>query len=98
MAVSSAVPLICGALVVILAGETRRQVRTMVAMTMAGYDEPLSLAARDRLAAAAARLIAADERLARREISVVDHELIWWQVYDRIEKDATTPSRHEQPH
>jgi hypothetical protein len=98
LAVSAAVPLTGGAIVVSLAGEARRQVRTMVAVTMAGYDEPVSLAARDTLSALAARLIDADERLARHEISVVDHELIWWQVYDRVEHDAATSTRHEQPH
>lgn len=98
LAVSTAVPVIGGGVIVILAGEARRQVRTIVAITMAGYDEPSALADRDRLAAAAARLIDADERLARREISVVDHELIWWQVYDRIEQDMAARSRHEQPH
>lgn len=98
LAVSTAVPLVAGVVIVTMAGEARRQVHTIVAITMAGYDEPLSLAARDRLATAAARLIDADERLARHEISVVDHELIWWQVYDRIEQDAATRSPHEQPH
>ena len=94
LAVSTAVPLVGGAVVVTLAGEARRQVHTMIAVTMAGYDEPLSIATRDALAISAARLIDADERLARHEISVVDHELIWWQVYDRIEHDAATPTPH----
>src|SRR5689334_14159764 len=57
LAVSTAVPLVGGAVVVTLAGEARRQVHTMVAVTMAGYDDPLSIAARDALAISAARLI-----------------------------------------
>ena len=78
-----------GVAVVMLAGDARRRVHTMVAITMAGYDDPDSCAFRDTLLGLAATLLEADERLARGELSPVDHELIWWRTYDRMQPDAT---------
>ena len=76
-----------------MAGEARTRVRTMDATTMVGYDDPAALAARDRLGALAATLVDADELLVRGEICPVDHELIWWRVYDRLQDEITSSHR-----
>ncbi len=67
------------------AGPSRGQVKTMAATVSAGYHDPRSAARRDQLGKLALALMDADERLERGQISAVDHELTWWQVYDEIE-------------
>ncbi|KWX25449.1 hypothetical protein AFM11_04110 [Mycolicibacterium wolinskyi] len=67
-----------------MAGEARTRVRSMLVTTMLGYPDATAEANRDRLAELAAVLLEADDRLAHGDIGVVEHELIWWQVYDRL--------------
>jgi hypothetical protein len=67
------------------AGAARSQVKTMAATVSALYPDPRSAARRDKLGKLALTLTDADERLERGQISPVDHELTWWQVYDEIE-------------
>ncbi|MBU8827241.1 DUF6611 family protein, partial [Mycolicibacterium goodii] len=88
--VSTAITVAAGAAAAALAGEARTQVRTMMATTMAGHDDEAARAARDRLHDLASALLDADDRLARREISPVDHEAVWWRVYNRMD-DAASP-------
>lgn len=90
---STAVFVGSGLAVVMLAGDARNRVRTLVATTMAGYDDPDSHAGRDTLLGLAGALIEADERLDRGELSPVDHELIWWQIYDQVQAAHPVPSR-----
>jgi Family of unknown function (DUF6611) len=84
IAISTALYLGSGLVAVAMAGDPRRQVRTMGAMVMAGHHDPLSVAMRDKLVNLAGLLIEVDEQLARGEISATDHELIWWRVYDQM--------------
>jgi hypothetical protein len=81
---STAVYLGLGLVATAMAGDTRRQVRTIGAMVMAGHNDPLSSAIRHNLENLASILLEADEQLARGEISPTTHELTWWQVYDAI--------------
>jgi hypothetical protein len=76
-----------------MAGAPRTRVRTIAATVMAGYHSPFSVAARDRLELMAATLTEADERLASGDISVLQHEMVWWQVYDRM-SPSTAPGIH----
>jgi hypothetical protein len=62
-------------------------------MVMAGYHDPASVAARDRLEELAATLMDADDRLASGHISALQHEMVWWQVYDRM-SPTTAPGMH----
>jgi hypothetical protein len=91
--ISTAVFLGCGAAAVALGGSTRNQVRTMTAMTMAGFDDPTSVAERDKLESLAEMLLEADKRLQSRQISPIDHEMIWWQVYEQAAQQNRPPLR-----
>ncbi|MCV7068745.1 hypothetical protein H7H51_28970 [Mycolicibacterium farcinogenes] len=88
--ISTAVAAATGAVTLGLSGGGYHRVRTMSATTMGGYDDPDSCALRDRLVALAALLLRADEDRARGEITAVDHELIWWQVYNLMQDSATS--------
>jgi len=93
VAVSTAAYLGSGLVAVSMAGDSRRRVRTMGAMVMAGHHDPLSVALRDKLENLAGWLMEADEQLARGQISATDHEMIWWRVYDRM--GPPSPAVHE---
>lgn len=88
--VSAAITLAAGAGAAALAGDARTQVRTLMATTIAGHDDEVSRSTRERLRDLASALIDADDRLERDEITVVEHEAIWWQVYRRMD-DAASP-------
>lgn len=80
----------CGAMTFALAGETRVQVRSMWAVTMAGYrhadvDQRYAL-----LRTAARALDRADLDLQEGRISPAEHEARWWQVYDALGESVTT--------
>lgn len=82
-----------GALMFVLAGETRARVRTLCATTMAGYGH----ADLDRrylvLRVMARALDQADLDLEEGRISPSLHEARWWQVYDVLDSMAgTAPS------
>lgn len=84
---STAVFLATGAVALGLSGNAFHRVRTMCATTMAGCDDPGSQTVRERLVVLAATLLEADERHDRGELTAVDHELLWWQVYNRMDVD-----------
>ncbi|WP_166906216.1 DUF6611 family protein [Mycobacterium sp. DL440] len=84
---STAVFLAAGAIALGLSGGAFHRVRTQCATTMAGCDDPGTQMARGRLVVLAATLLDADERRDRGELTAVDHELIWWQVYNRMGAD-----------
>jgi hypothetical protein len=95
LAVSTAAYLGSGLAAMAAAGEPRSRVRTMAATVMAGHHDPVSKAARDALETLACRLLQADERLSVGEISRIEHEAIWWWVYDQMESSHTAaPGGH----
>src|SRR4051812_3212103 len=59
-------------------------VKTAFVAVLAGHRDPVTMAERDRLQNLAGVLMAADELLARGELSESAHELVWWRVYDRM--------------
>jgi hypothetical protein len=75
------------------AGDVRKQVRTIGAMVMAGYHDPLSSVLRHKIENLAGTLMEADELLARGEISATTHEMTWWRVYDLM--GPASPAVHE---
>ena len=89
LAVSTAAFLGSGLVAFAMAGAQRTRVRTMAAMVMAGHLDPISGAARNRLELLAATLIEADDRLASGHISAIQHEMVWWQVYEQMSPSAT---------
>lgn len=90
LGLSTAVAIGAGVAAFVMAGDARTRVRTMMATTMAGYPDPTADALRDRIAELAAVLLDADDRLAHGDISVVQHELVWWQVYDHLGRELST--------
>jgi hypothetical protein len=93
LAVSTAACLGSGVVAVMMAGAPRTRVRTMGAMVMAGYHDPISVAARDRLIELADTLMYADDQLSSGHISAIQHEMVWWQVYDQMSPSAA-PGMH----
>jgi hypothetical protein len=89
LGMSTAACLGSGLVAFTMAGAPRTRVRTIAAMVMAGYRDPTSVTARDRLEELAATLVDADDRLASGHISALQHEMVWWQVYDQM-----SPSMH----
>jgi hypothetical protein len=74
------------------AGRTRRMVRSMGVVTMPGYTTAAMIATRDELLAKAMALTTADARLDEERISPLEHEALWWQVYDQLATAASTAS------
>lgn len=65
-------------------GDIRTKVRTTAAVTMAGHPDVAAIAARDRLLSLAMTLTYADERLDDERMSPLDHEALWWSVYEQL--------------
>ena len=84
LALSTATYIGLGVVTTAMAGPQRMQVKTMAATVSAGYHNPQAAATRDQLGRLAVTLMNADDRLERGQISALDHELTWWQVYDEI--------------
>jgi hypothetical protein len=84
LAISTAAYVGSGLVAMAMAGEPRTRVRTMAAMVMAGHHDPASVAARDKLETLAGYLLEADDRVKRGELSVADHEMTWWRVYEQM--------------
>jgi hypothetical protein len=91
LAVSTAACLGSGAVVYAMAGALRTGVRAIVVTV--GYHHPASAAARDRIEELAATLMEADDRLASGQMSALQHEMVWWQVYDQMSRSAA-PGMH----
>ena len=66
------------------AGETRTMVRSMGVVTMPGLTEVATMHSRHELLAMAMTLTAADERVDEERMSPLDHEALWWQVYEKL--------------
>lgn len=73
-----------GAVVAALAGSARSEVRTMSVVVMVGFDDPSTTESLSKLQALAVTILDADELLDKGAIAAVDHELVWWQVYDQM--------------
>lgn len=82
---STATYLGLGLAATMMAGDARRQVRTIGVMVMAGHHDPVSSALHHKLDNLACALLEADELLTRGEISPTAHELTWWRVYNQMD-------------
>jgi hypothetical protein len=83
--ISTAACLAVGLTAMTMAGEARTKVRTIGAIVMAGYHDPVLAATRDKLKDLAATLVDADQRLEGGQISAAHHEMIWWRVYNELD-------------
>jgi hypothetical protein len=73
-----------GAIVAAVAGYQRKQVRTMTAAVMVGRPDLSATAERDTIQRLGVRLIRADKALADGTLNAVEHESVWWGVYDEM--------------
>jgi Family of unknown function (DUF6611) len=88
LAISSTmvISLVVGAL--FMSGNTRTEVRMVGVVTIPGHVDAATIAARDKLEALAAMLYDADERVGAERMSPLEHEALWWQVYDQLAPDG----------
>ncbi len=68
----------------VMAGDMRTMVRMVGVVTMPGHADAATIAARDKLKALASMLLDADERVDAERMSPLEHEALWWQVYDQL--------------
>jgi hypothetical protein len=80
------------------AGEERTMVRAMGVVTMAGLTEVATVHSRNELLAMAMMLTTADERVDQGRMSPLDHEALWWQVYEKLAPAEADTSVREMPH
>jgi uncharacterized protein DUF6611 len=73
-----------------MAGDTRTKVRMVSVVTMPGQIDAATIAARDKLEALASKMLDADERVKAGRMSPLEHEALWWQVYDLLASDGPT--------
>jgi hypothetical protein len=79
------------------ADETRAQVRAIGVVTMAGHKDVATVAARDNLLAKAMTLTYADERVDEKRMSPLDHEALWWQIYEQLAPAGSVASERKMP-
>ncbi|OMC05571.1 hypothetical protein A5733_19515 [Mycobacterium sp. NS-7484] len=91
--VSTAVFVATGLVALGLSGGAYHRVQTLCVTVLVGDDDPQSRMARNRLIALAAILLRADEDRDRGEITRVDHELIWWEVYNDLQTNGNAEAR-----
>src|ERR1700752_3685768 len=84
LAISTAAFLGAGLVAFAMAGAPRTGVRTVGAMVMAGHNDPISTAARNRVEGLAATLLEADELLMSGHISATQYEMVWGEGYEQM--------------
>ena len=82
LAISTMLYLGTGAIAFALAGAARTQVRTLSAIRMNGYTDTEIETQFTKLRSLACALTDADRRRAEGTLSAVDHEALWWRVYE----------------
>lgn len=82
--ISVGVVLALAAVALTKTGETRTKVRAMSVATLPGHTDAAVVAAREELLAIAMTLTFADERLDEERLSPIDHEALWWRVYEQL--------------
>jgi hypothetical protein len=75
----------------------RTRVRAIGVVTMAGLKDEGTVAARDDLLAKAMMLTCADERVDEERMSPLDHEALWWQIYEQIAPAGSAASGRRMP-
>ncbi len=98
LATSTAGVFALAAVAMLNAGETRTMVRSMAVVRMPGFTELATMHSRDELLAMATTLTTADERLDQELMSALDHEALWWQVYDKLAPAEADASVRKTPH
>jgi hypothetical protein len=84
LAVSTGTVLALAVVALAKTDDTWTKVKAMTAVTMAGHPDTAMLAARDRLLRMAMTLTDAEERVDEGQMSPLDHEALWWSVYEQL--------------
>ncbi|MFY9921130.1 MAG: DUF6611 family protein [Mycobacterium sp.] len=92
LALSTGVVVILAVVALARAGDMRGMVRGICVVTVPGHTDSDTIAARTKLAALAEALLAADERVDEERMSPLDHEALWWQVYEELAPARSAPS------
>jgi hypothetical protein len=85
---STTLYLLAGALTFALAGEVRTRVRYLRVVLIDGYIDPYSASRFAEWKYLVALLTDADERVEQGVSTPVQHEVAWWQAYDRLAADG----------
>jgi hypothetical protein len=80
--------LLSGAIAVALTQGAHSNTRTMIAALIDGYDDPATTARYARLERLTRTLVTADSMRSRGELTIVEHEAVWWSVYEALEKEG----------
>jgi hypothetical protein len=88
LAISSATVITLIVVAMFMAGTTRTEVRMVSVVTIPGQIDAATIAARDKLKALASMLYDADDRVDAERMSPLEHESLWWQVYDLLAPDG----------
>lgn len=83
---------VSGVVAFICAGDPRREVRTQIVVTMEGLLDLETMVHRAEITRRTATLVDADRRLASGQISAVEHEATWNDVYQQLSADAARRS------
>jgi hypothetical protein len=73
-------------------------VRSIGVVTMPGLTEVATMHSRDELLAMAMTLTAADERVDEERMSPLEHEALWWQIYEKLAPAGAVTSVRKMPH
>jgi hypothetical protein len=84
LAMSTGIVLSAGAASCFQAGPERSLVRTRTVALLRGHHDDRAQAVAAEITTLAHALTVADSHLKRGEISMVDHEVMWWRVYERL--------------
>ena len=98
LAISTGTVLALAVVAMAKTGETRAQVRAMTVVTMAGYTDPATITARDTLLKRAMTLTNADEQVDEDVMSRLDHEALWWTIYDQLAPSGAVGGVRKMPH
>ncbi|MGH3644151.1 MAG: DUF6611 family protein [Mycobacterium sp.] len=90
-AASTIAYLAAGAVLFARVAELRARVLTLSVVRIAGYPDPHSATMFTELKSLVATLCQADAQRDRGQSSPVEHEAIWWQVYDRLSQNQARP-------
>lgn len=78
-------------------GTLRTQVRTLSVCVIAGYTDRRSAAIYAEMRALVNTLGNADAMRAQGQMTAIDHEAAWWQVYDQLGPDHPEPIKEQPP-
>ena len=76
-------------------GALRPQVRALSVDTIAGHTDQRSAAIHAEIKAQASTLETADAMRAEGQMTAVDHEAVWWKVYDRLTPGHPEPRQQQ---